>query len=73
MEGLSYGFLMPAIALFLIVLAILGILMPFFIFKIRNQVVLINVKMDKIIELLKGELVQEISAEITDPGPFTYG
>ena len=40
----------------LIIVAVLAFLMPFFIFKIRNQVVKMNDKMDTIIELLSNML-----------------
>ncbi len=43
------------LSIILLVAAILAVFIPFFILKIRNQVISINEKMDKIIELLGGE------------------
>ena len=53
MEGLLAGSGILTIIVF--VVAVLAFLMPFFVLKIRNQVVSINQKMDTIIELLGGE------------------
>jgi len=41
------------IVVFLIVVAILAFLMPFFVFKIRNEMVKLNTNMDIVIKLLK--------------------
>jgi hypothetical protein len=51
------------IILVLLVAAVLAFLIPFFILKIRNEVISINGKMDIIIKLLRGE-----SAKTTETG-----
>lgn len=51
MEHFGGGFL-TFIFLFLIIAAILAILLPFFVLKIRNEIVSMNKKMAKIIEIL---------------------
>jgi hypothetical protein len=40
---------------FSVVVAVLGFLMPLFVFKIRNQIILGNKKLDDIVMLLGGE------------------
>ena len=50
MEILYFGF-----SIFLIALAFLTILMPFFVLKIRNEIISMNVKLSKLIELTGGE------------------
>ena len=46
------------LSIILLVVAVLAFFIPFFILKIRNQVISINEKMDKIIQLLKGESLE---------------
>jgi len=53
MEGLMTGY--GIVSILLLVAGILAVFIPFFILKIRNQVISINEKMDKIIKLLGGE------------------
>ena len=40
------------IVIFFIIVAILGFLMPFFVFKIRNEMIKLNNNMDKVIDLI---------------------
>ena len=54
------------LSIILLVAAILAVFIPFFILKIRNQVISINEKMDRIIELLGGE------SEKVDEGLIKY-
>ena len=56
MENLApvYGTGFIFIAILLIILAVLAILMPFFVLKIRNETISINKKLSTIITLLGG-------------------
>ena len=63
MEALLAG--SGIITIILLAAAVLAFLIPFFIFKIRNQVISINGKMDRIIELLKGDILGTIETNET--------
>ena len=56
------GGLGTIIILGLLVVAVLAFLIPFFILKIRNEVISINGKMGIIIELLRDESVESVEA-----------
>jgi uncharacterized membrane protein len=49
----QHELVISVLVVFGLVLVVLGLLMPFFVFKIRNQVVQINSKMTRIIGLLE--------------------
>ena len=49
------GILMLLGVVFLIVLAVLGILMPFFVFRIRNEMIQLNGQVSVALKLLKRE------------------
>ncbi len=53
MEG--FAVMMGLLPLFLIVVAALACLIPFFIFRIRNEMISMNEKMTTIVGLLSGE------------------
>ena len=64
------GIFILALTIFLIVLAILLFLMPFFVFRIRNEMIKMNSRMDKVVMLL--EELTENSMNIINLGdPMT--
>lgn len=52
----AYGVLFFGIGLVIMVTSIFLFLLPFFVFKIRNQVIEMNKKMNQIIKLLGGQV-----------------
>jgi len=52
----AYGVLVFGIGLVIMVTSVFLFLLPFFVFKIRNQVIEMNKKMNQIIELLGGRV-----------------
>jgi len=52
--ALGGGILMLLVVAFLVVLAVLGILMPFFVFRIRNEMIHLNMQVAVAIALLEG-------------------
>ena len=62
--GMAVGGAAMVLWIILIIAAILLFLLPFFVFKIRNQVVEINLKMSKIIELISTPAKSEEAAKI---------
>lgn len=48
----TLGAIYIIIVIFLIIVAILAFLMPFFVLKIRNEMIKLNNNMDKVIDLL---------------------
>lgn len=61
MEAL--GGLYLIVWLFLIVAAILAFLMPFFVLRIRNEMIKLNKNMSQLIELLSGQRGQEFQLD----------
>jgi uncharacterized membrane protein len=53
--ALGGGILMLLVVAFLVVLAVLGILMPFFVFRIRNEMIQLNEQVAVALRLLKGQ------------------
>ena len=51
----SLGEFSAIVTVFLIIVAILAFLMPFFVLRIRNEMIKLNEKMTKVIELLGGK------------------
>jgi hypothetical protein len=52
------------VGFFVIVAAILAVLIPFFILKIRNEVVSMNLKLDKLVDLLENRGIPVFKAQI---------
>jgi hypothetical protein len=55
------GALYFVVTFFLILAGILALMMPFFVFRIRNELILMNKKMSQLIEILSG--VQDVAGE----------
>ena len=51
----AFGAFYIIVAIFLIIVAILSLLMPFFVLRIRNEIISMNKKMSELIELLAGQ------------------
>lgn len=51
----AFGLFYIIVAIFLIIVAILSLLMPFFVLRIRNELISMNKKMSELIELLAGQ------------------
>ncbi|MBW1715844.1 MAG: hypothetical protein JRJ77_08480 [Deltaproteobacteria bacterium] len=51
----AFGVFYMIVAIFLIIVAILSLLMPFFVLRIRNEIISMNKKMSELIELLAGQ------------------
>jgi len=66
MEGIAalYGIW----GIFLLILAILALLMPFFVFRIRTEIVSINKKMSKLLEILSNEKAHDTDLEVSNLG-----
>ena len=66
MEGM--GALYGIWSIFALIVAILALLMPFFVFRIRNEMISMNKKMSVLIELLSGSKGDVADKQITSPG-----
>jgi hypothetical protein len=66
MEGIAalYGIW----GIFLLILAIMALFMPFFVFRIRNEMISMNQKMSVLIELLSGSKKDVAAKYITSSG-----
>ncbi len=62
------GLLYAAMAIFLIIAGILAILMPFFVLRIRNEIISMNQKLSLLIQLLERGS-QRPESKIGTPGP----
>jgi len=51
----AYGFLSLIVGLVIIIAGVFMFLMPFFVFKIRNQIIEMNKKMNQVIKLIGGQ------------------
>ncbi len=51
----AFGALSGIVGIFIIIVAILAFLMPFFVLRIRSEMIKLNKNMEKVIELLGGK------------------
>ena len=63
----NFGF---GFGLLILIVGIFTLLVPFFVFKIRNEVVKMNRKMDKIIDLLGNQKITDVPYKVE---PSSYG
>lgn len=55
MDAEAAGGMMSIVSIFVIIAGIMAIFIPFWIFRIRNEVITMNKKLNRMIELLGGE------------------
>jgi hypothetical protein len=66
MEGL--GSLSGIAAIFILIVAVLAFLMPFFVLRIRNEMISMNQKMSELVKILGGNKTNYSNIEVTSSG-----
>lgn len=66
MEGL--GTLPGILIIFIIIAVVLACLMPFFVFRIRNEMISMNQKMEELLKILGGSNTNHSNIEFTKSG-----